>query len=48
LHAAAPTGKEAPFAITQLVALVAIIVLAIQAVKRFRSASDPEVVGIAA
>ncbi|HTM37938.1 MAG TPA: hypothetical protein VL156_14395 [Terriglobales bacterium] len=43
LRAAAPTGKEAPFTITQLVVLAAFIVLTIQAVKRFRAAAPAAV-----
>jgi hypothetical protein len=36
LHALAPTGKEPPFAVTQLIVLAVFIWLAIAAVKRFR------------
>jgi hypothetical protein len=37
LHALAPEGTEPPFAIAQLVVLVAFIVLSVLAVKRFRA-----------
>jgi hypothetical protein len=36
LHALAPTGKEPPFGVAQLVLLVAFVVLTIFAVKKFR------------
>ena len=36
LHALAPTGKEPPFAVAQLIVLAVFIWLAIAAVKRFR------------
>ncbi len=36
LHALAPTGKEAPFGITQLIVLVAFAVLGVIAAKKFR------------
>jgi hypothetical protein len=36
LHALAPTGKEPPFAIAQLVVLTVMIVLTVTAAKRFR------------
>jgi hypothetical protein len=35
LHALAPTGKEPPFAVVQLVVLVLFVVLTIFAAKRF-------------
>src|SRR6478672_10354824 len=35
LHALAPTQKEAPFGITQLVVLIAFVVVGIMAVKKF-------------
>lgn len=38
LHALAPTQKEAPFKIVQLVALILFIVLAVLAVRKFRPA----------
>jgi uncharacterized membrane protein SirB2 len=37
LHALAPTQKEAPFGITQLVVLIAFVVVGVMAVKRFRA-----------
>ncbi len=36
LHALAPTQKEPPFAVTQIVVLVLFVVLTVMAVKRFR------------
>ena len=42
LHALAPTGTEPPFAITQLVVLIAFIALGTLATKRFRKAVPPE------
>jgi hypothetical protein len=36
LHALAPTGKEPPFAIAQLLVLAIMVVLTIAAIKRFR------------
>jgi hypothetical protein len=40
LHALAPTGKEPPFLVTQLIVLAIFIVLTILAVKRFKMASS--------
>ena len=37
LHALAPTGKEAPFAIVQLLVLAAFVVLGVMAAKKFRA-----------
>jgi hypothetical protein len=37
LHVLAPTQKEAPFGITQLVVLIAFVVVGVMAVKRFRA-----------
>jgi len=37
LHALAPTQKEPPFAIAQLIVLVLFVVLTIVAAKKFRS-----------
>jgi hypothetical protein len=48
LHALAPTQKEAPFGVTQLVVLAAFIVLGILAVKRFRVKSPVAVAKLAA
>jgi hypothetical protein len=41
LKAAAPTQKEAPFVVTQLVVMALFVVLTIFAAKRFRSAPTP-------
>jgi hypothetical protein len=40
LHALAPTGKETPFKVAQLVALVVFVLLGVLAVKRFRPGID--------
>lgn len=42
LHALAPTGTESPFVVTQLVVLVAFIVLGTLATQRFRKGAAPE------
>lgn len=42
LHELAPTQSEPPFAITQLVVLIAFIVLGTLATKRFRKGAPPE------
>ena len=42
LHALAPTGKETPFKVAQLVALVVFIVLTVAAYRRFRVANGGE------
>jgi hypothetical protein len=45
LHALAPTQKELPFAIAQLVLLVLFVVLTTYAVKRFRASAPVRAVG---
>lgn len=42
LHALAPTGTEPPFVVTQLVVLIAFIVLGALAARRFRKGAPPE------
>lgn len=42
LHALAPTGSEPPFVATQLVVLIAFIVLGTLAARRFRKGAPPE------
>jgi hypothetical protein len=41
LHAVAPTGKETPFAITQLIVLVGFVVLGVMAARKFRGQPQP-------
>jgi hypothetical protein len=48
LHELAPTGSEPPFAIAQLVLLVAFIVLGTIATRRFRKADGPQAAAHAA
>jgi hypothetical protein len=48
LHAFAPTGKEAPFLITQLVTLALFVVIGVTAFKRYRGHPDNGVLSRAA
>ena len=48
LHALAPTGKEPPFAIAQLLVLVAFVVIGVTAFRRYRARTASAMISPAA